>query len=165
MPKINVLIDNNKHYSITSNGNVISSLSYKHWYSANASIAVKDDDYTIVRKGFWGSEHEVLRGDDVVFLLKAQWDGGVAIIKPGDKEHFYEFKPKGFFVNGYSLTNYKGEELLFMTTNFSWKKFISGYDISCSDNFGNSPLERLLIAILVYHYNIAQTMALSAAAN
>lgn len=165
MSQIKVLIDNNKDYSITSNGNVIGSLNYKHWYSSNAEIAVNKDTYTIVRKGFWGSEHEVKHGDDVVLRLKMQWDGGIAIIKPNDKEHFYEFKPKGFFVNGYELTNYKGEELLLMTTNFSWKKFISGYDINCSDNFGDSPLEQLLIAVLVYHYNIAQAMAISAVSN
>jgi len=165
MPQIKVFTDNNKNYSITSNGNVIGTLDYKYWYSAKAAIAIGEENYTIVRKGFWGTAHEVKQDGKVLLLLKTQWDGGIAIIKPNDKEHFYEFKPKGIFVNGYSLTNYKREELLLMTTDFSWKKFTSGYNISCSDNLGTTHFEQLLIMISVYHYKAAQAMAMAAAAN
>lgn len=165
MSIIKVFTDNNKHYSVTSNGNVIGMLDYKHWYSAKATITIGEDNYTIVRKGFWGTLHEVRHYDEVILLIKTQWDGGVAIIKPREKHHFYEFKPQGFFTKGYTLTNYKGEELLLITPDFSWKKFISGYNISCNDNFGSNNLEQLIISVSVYYYNTVQTMAMFAATN
>lgn len=166
MLQIKVFNDNNRNYSVTSQGNVIGMLQYRHWYSSKAFVTMgKEEEYVIERKGFWGSKHEVKQNGDVLFILKTQWDGGIAIIKPNQKAQFYEFKPKGLFVNGYTLTNYKGEELLLMTTDFSWKKFTSGFNISCSDNFGTLPLEQLLIMIAVYHYKAAQAMAMAAVAN
>jgi hypothetical protein len=166
MPIIKVFNDNNRNYSVTSQGNVLGMLRYRHWYSSKAYITLgNDDEYNVVRKGFWGNTHEVKQNDSVVFILKAQFNGGIAIIKPNDKEHFYEFKPNAIFTDGYVLTNYKGEELLLMTTDYSWKKFTTGYNISYSDNFGASSLEHLLIMISVYHYKAAQVMAVAAVAN
>lgn len=165
MSNIKVFADNKRTYSIVRHGNVIGNLEYKYWYSAKAKLTIGKNNYTIVRKGFWGKAHEVRQGDDIIFNLKAQWDGGIAIIKPNDKNHFYGFKPKGLFINGYVLTNYKNEELLMITADFSCNKFTSGYTISCSDNFGLTELEQLLIMITVYHYKAAQAMAIAATAN
>jgi len=165
MPEIKVLTDNSNSFSIISDGNVIGTLNYKHWYSANIVITIGEDNYTITRKGFWGTLHEVKHEDEVVFLLKAQWDGGIAMIKPKDKEHFYELKAKGYFVSGYNLTNYKGQEMLSITPDFSWNKVMPGYTISCSDNFGSSRIEQLIIALSLYQYNAIQTMQMFAATN
>ena len=165
MSQIKVLTDNSKSFSIISDGNVIGTLNYKHWYSANIEITIGEDNYTITRKGFWGTLHEVRHEDEVVFLLKAQWDGGIAMIKPKDKEHFYELKAKGYFVNGYKLINYKGQEMLSITPDFSWNRVMPSYTISCSDNFGSTRIEQLIIALSLYQYNAIQTMQMFAATN
>lgn len=165
MSEIKVFTDNNKNYSVTTNGNVIGTLDYKYWYSSKAEIIIGEEYYTIERKGFWGTQHEVKQNGAVLLLLKTKWDGGIAIIKPKERTQYYEFKPKGFFTNGYVLTNYKEEELLIMTTDFSWKKFTSGYSINCSDNFGTTEFEKLLILVAVYHYKATQAMAMAAVAN
>jgi len=165
MSEIKVLTDNSNSFSITSDGNVIGTLNYKHWYSANIDIIIGEDVYTITRKGFWGTLHEVTHEDEVEFLLKAQWDGGIAMIKPKNKEHFYELKAIGFFKSGYNLTNYKGKELLTIVPEFSWNKVMPGYTISCSENFGTTRIEQLLIALSLYQYNAIKTMEMFAATN
>jgi hypothetical protein len=166
MPQIKVFNDNNRNYSVTSNGNVLGVLQYRYWYSSKAYITIgKEDEYTVERKGFWGNLHEVKHGGVVQLQLKTQWDGGIAIIKPKEKEHFYEFKRKGFFANGYVLTNYKGEELLLLKADFSWKKFTTGYTIDCNEDFCNNPFQHLLILLCVYHYKAAQAMEVAAVAN
>lgn len=162
MPQLKVFNDNNRTYSIANQGNIIGMLQYRYWYSYKAHITIgKEDEYVIERKGFWGTQHEVKQHGSILFILKNQWDGGIALIKPGDKEHFYEFKPKGFFANGYVLTNYKSEELLLVTANFSWKKFTAGYNLDCKGNFGTTHLEQLLLLLCVYHYKTAQAMAMA----
>jgi len=165
MSEIKVFTDNNKNYTLTTRGSVIGTLEYKYWYSSKAEVTIGEEHYVIFRKGFWGTQHEVKQDDVVLLILKTKWDGGIAIIKPKERTQYYEFKPKGFFTNGYLLTNYKNEELLLMTTDFSWKKFTSGYSINCNDTFGTTQFEQLLILISVYHYKAAQAMAMAAVAN
>ena len=166
MPQIKVFTDNNKNYTVTAEGDVIGELAYKNWYSNKAEVIMATEEhYIIENKNFWGTQQEVKQEGAAVLLLKARWDGGIAIILPKDKEHYYEFKPKGYFTNAYILTNYKEEELLILTPDFSWKKFMAGYTINCNGNFGTTSLDKLLLMICIYHYKVTQAMQMAAATN
>jgi len=156
----------NKSYTAIYKDKVLGSLHYRHWYSTRGTITMDNgQQYIIERKGFWGTSHEVKKEGKAVLLLKAKWDGGIAIISPGEPKYYFEFKPKGLMGSSYVLINNKQEELLIMTANFSWKKFSSGYGVNCGDNFGNNEEEQLLLWVSVYHFKAAQAMAIAAVAN
>ncbi len=160
MKKIDIKAHNHRAFTAFEGETVMGTLVYPKWYSEKAEITLdKDTVFKVVAKSFWKATQQVFRDKEVFLDIKANWKGGYVITKPGDPERPYIFKAKGWFNNGYLLTNYKDEVLLEITLNFSWKKIAQDYAAICYENFGSEELDRVLLLLSAHFFRTMQNAA------
>jgi len=164
MKKLEVTQENYKVLTAFENKTVIGSIVYPKWYSTNKGVITigEKENYALEPKGFWSTKYDLVKDNAVVLSMKSKWQGSIELTKPIDPERPYNFKGRGLFKNGYTLTNYKGEILLEIVTNFSWKKMYPGYTITCGDTFGNDEFDRVLIMLSVHFLRAIQNQAAAA---
>lgn len=159
MREINVIPNGYKAFTAVDNNVTVGRLEYLKWYSSRATINIGDQSlYSLEPKGFWQTHQELKKDGILVLQMQMKWNGSIIIKKPKDAERFYTLQPKGFFKNGYVLSDYKGNDLMHIRYNFSWKSN-SGYIITCGDDFGNDEFEQLLMLLTVHYYKAMQNAA------
>lgn len=158
MKEINVIPHGYRSYTVIFNDDsVIGRLEYPKWYSSKATINIgKDDFYSLEPKGFWQTHQELKKDGVLILQMQMKWNGSITLTKPKETERYFSFQPIGFFKSGYVLVDYKGNELLHIRYNFSWKKSNMGYIITCKDDFGNDEFEQLLMLVSVHYYKAMQ---------
>lgn len=166
MKKIDIKAHNHRAYTALEGEKVIGTLVYPKWYSEKAEITLdKETVFEVATKSFWKATQQVFKGKEVLLDIKATWKGSYIINRPGDPERPYTFKPKGWFKNGYLLTNYKDEVLLEITQHFSWKKFTQDYAVASDETFGNEEIDRVLILLSAHFFRAMQNAASAASAS
>jgi hypothetical protein len=165
MKEIDIVPNGYRAFTAILKGEMLGRLEYPKWYSAKARITLGNDvQYILEPKGFWQTSQELKKDGTVIMEMKMKWNGSILIWKPKDAERAFEFKLRGFFKQGYVLNDYKGNQQLAIVTDFNWKKFNSGYIITCGDEFGSNEFEELLILLSVHYCKAMQNAAASAAA-
>lgn len=163
MKQLDVKVAQNRDFAVLHNGVEIGRQYYTKWHSNKAEITVGETHYTLEPKGFWQTTFQVMQGSTPVLKINYNWSGYAHIVPVKEPHHFYNIKPRGFFKHGFLLANYKGEAVLEISATFSFKTFKTTYTIQCQDNFGNTPLEQLLIIIAIHCYRQAQRNSAAAA--
>jgi hypothetical protein len=162
MKEINVLPQGYRAFTAIWNDIVLGRVEYPKWYSSKAVISIGEEAvYTLEPKGFWQTTQELKKDGVLILEMQMKWSGKILISKPKDADRSYAFQPKGFFKNGYVLTDYKGNEFFHIRSDFSWKKFNAGFIITCKDDFGNDEFEQLLMLMSVYYFKAMQDAAAS----
>jgi len=164
MKQLDISLHTNRDFIISYKGEEIGRQHYPKWSSSKAVINIGSNEYLLEPRGFWQTMHEVMENGNMVLQMQIKWSGGTQMHKPKEPHHFYMFNLRGFFKSGYILSNYKGEELLEIKTDFSIKKFSTSYLITCNDTFGDTDFEKLLIMLSVSCYRQGQRTAAAAAA-
>ncbi|MCW4468510.1 hypothetical protein OGH69_06015 [Flavobacterium sp. MFBS3-15] len=160
MQTIIITSEKNRHYTLRIDGKPAGTLHYPNWYSQDAEIMVGESAYTIQAKGFWKIHGEVIKDGNPLFEVKTKWRGTV-ITRAKEMHHFYTLKPKGWFSWAYILESYKGEEVLQLKQEFTWKKLASNYIVTAQKPFeGEDGL--LLLLVAAHYYRAAMNTAATA---
>lgn len=156
MKEINILPQGYRAFTAILNDGVTGRIEYPKWYSSKAVISIGKSVYTLEPKGFWQTTQELKKDGVLILQMQMKWSGKITMSKPKDPDRSFIFLPKGFFKNGYVLTDYKGNEFFHIRFDFSWKKFNSGYIVTCKDDFGHDKFEQLLIMLSVHYFKMIQ---------
>lgn len=147
-------------YKVLLNETEAATITYPKWYSMTADLELMESKYTIRGRGFWQTVQEVKKGGRVLLEVRYKWKG-LELSQPNDAGRPYLLKHKGFWGGSYVLTDHKGVELMAITSDFSWKKIRSNYNITCADGFGDDEFEMLLILVTVHYYGMYRASAAS----
>lgn len=161
MQRIDITIEKSRRYTIVIDGKSVAELYYPKWYSQDAQIMIAGSAYRIKGRGFWKLHADVMKDDMPVFEIKNTWRG--TFIK--EMHHFYEVKQRGVFKSGYRLVDYKGNDIMEIESDFTWKKFTSFYTVTF---YGNDLTEENLLLMLItahcYRAKQSQNSAIGSAA-
>ncbi|WP_294822452.1 hypothetical protein [uncultured Flavobacterium sp.] len=148
MQTITITSEKDRRYTASAEGKPFAKLYYPKWHSQDAEIEVGGSTYFIKGVGFWKTSSEVLRDGKVLYEIKNTWRGTI-ISRAKELHHFYRLKPKAWLKSGYILETYRGEGIMEIKTDYSWKSFYSGYTVNCDDK--NSGKDGLLLALIATH--------------
>ncbi|AWH86642.1 hypothetical protein HYN59_16690 [Flavobacterium album] len=148
MQTITITSEKNRRYTALIDGKPFGTLYYPKWFSQDAEITIGASMYILKGKGFWKTHGEVLKDGMPIFDIKTKWSGNV-ISRTKEAHHFYTLKPKGFFKCGYVLENYKGEVVMEVKQEFSWK-FNPGYLLTVNEDTMTE--DTMLLALVAMHY-------------
>ncbi|MHA3788590.1 hypothetical protein ACX0HA_10300 [Flavobacterium hauense] len=160
MKRIEIHPENPMLYIAVLDGKELGRMEYTNWYSASAAIiTINNTEYKLGPKGFWHPSTDIFKDDAVVLNVTSRWQGGFVITNPAEPSKPYTFRGQGWFKTGYEVVDYQNEIVLDIQGNFIWKKFNSGYTITCTKDFGNSEFDSILLLLSVHLYKAMQTAA------
>jgi hypothetical protein len=159
MQTITITSEKDRRFTASIDGKVVGTLLYPKWYSQDAEIMIGSSAYSIKPRGFWKMGSEVLKDGKPIFEVANKWRG-TQISRAKEPHHFYTLKLKGWFKNGYILESYKGEEILEIRHDFSWKKFNSGYTVVLNDAIAGE--DGLILVLVAMHFYRAAMNAAAA---
>ncbi|MEL1245070.1 hypothetical protein AAEO56_12400 [Flavobacterium sp. DGU11] len=166
MKTITVISEGSRKFNSIVNGEVKGSLVYPKWYSSNPEIWLgKDGPYIFKAQNFWHTKYSLTKDDRPLFDMQSKWNSSTVISPVKETHHQFVFRAKSMFSLCNTLVNYKGEELLEIRSDYSWKKFTQGYAITCADDFGSTEQEQLLILLSLHYFRVMQNAAASVAAS
>lgn len=164
MKKIEIIPENPMLYIAVFDGKELGKMEYTNWYSASAAvITINDAEYKLGPKGFWHPSTDIFKDDEVLLNIVPRWQGGFVITNPAEPSKPYVFRGQGWFKTGYDIVDYQNEVVIGIQGNFIWKKFNSGYSITCNEEFGNSEFDIMLLLLSVHLFKAMQTAAITAA--
>ncbi len=124
---------------------------YQKWYSDQYEIVFPDGSLAdIIYKNFWRRTREVLYNNEPCLILKTGFKGWY-ISAYNQEQLLYKIRKPNFFLNGYTIENYKGEVVVTFTSKFRWFK-AEEYIVDSVEGFGENLLEKLLLVLIVQFY-------------
>jgi len=161
MKTIIVTAESYKKFVATIDEVLLGRLEYPKWSSTYPELWLRKDEgpYVIKAANFWHTKQELLKDGIPIFLMQSKWNGHTVIHTPKEPHRVFTLKPKTTWSMNYALFSHKGEELLTIASDFSWKKFTTRYIITCSDEFGSDEQEQLLLLLSLHFFKVIESAA------
>jgi len=165
MKQLDVTLSHNRDFVVWHKGQELGRQHFPKWNSQRAEIYLGKNVYLLEPKGFWQATQDVSIHGKVVLQISTKWNGFARIERPEEPNRYFIIKPKGFFKQGYMLTNHNSQVLMEINSRFRFKNFKTMYTINCNSNFGATSFEELLIMVAMHCYRMAQRAAAAASAS
>lgn len=139
-----------RHYELQDSQNIpLGTMEMKFFFTFRSEIKLKDGKtYQIEPKGFWGTEFQLLEGDNELMHFKFDWAGRIKINTAQGVE--YHVKRQNIFNPHYVLFDDTDTEMVILNPHYEWTKFKMNYDIDVNPSFTEvSPLLLLAFAAII----------------
>lgn len=150
-------------FEVKMDDHLVGILSYKGWFTPEASIQTKHSVFQSQRKGFWGSTIEVRQVDQLVLNYTMNWNGDIVMLTHFEEEETeYIFKHCGVFRESFVLIDPEGHDLLVVKLLMKWNRMSYDYEITTTDQFEMLPNKDFLLMSAVHSANYFLSVAMAA---